>query len=205
MIALTTCAVLVAATAGIDEEQHLNDRQSIVSEFDADGDGRLNAAEREVLRRSVKDGSRRRRFSPERRQKFEPVTIAKFDADMDGKLNDQEYQAAQAGIRKQWDELVRRFAAFKDDQLIIENLNRMESEAKAGSIEDFPPELFGWIEFVRNRARGENQERPAHILAQFDSDGNGRLNHAELAEARAAVSRILKQRPLKPQHASEPE
>lgn len=194
MIAVAIGLVLAAAECGADEpvaQGTASLRQRVLAMFDADGNGRLDAQERELLRKSGKFGPQRRgaarRGAAKRRQQFGPNSLKKYDQDQDGKLDDKEYEAAQRGLRAKWEELVQTYSAYKDDRPVVGQLNKMEADAKTGKIKDFPEELFGWISFVRSRAgRGRPKSR-AHALAQFDTDKDGTLNARELKQARAAL------------------
>ena len=67
-------------------------------------------------------------------------------------------------------------------------------KGKSGKIKDFPPDLYGWIRGSIDRAgrskNGNRNRRPrGHILEQFDTDRNGRLDSEELRKARAAINK----------------
>ncbi len=170
-------------------------RARAIAAFDKDGDGRLNAIEREALRKSGK------RFAPEKpryrrggskRQKFSPETVARFDEDKDGKLSQEEYDAAIGVVYRRWLELVREYQAFEDDKPVVENLRLLEQDAKGGKIRDFPPVLFAWIKGSIDRAGSDDGEKSEHPLAEFDADRDARLSPPELAAARAAIQARLK-------------
>lgn len=77
-------------------------RQKMLEKFDADGDGKLNEAEKAKLheelgkQRGGPGGPGGRRPSPELRKKL----LAEFDADKDGKLNEEERAKARAAMRE---------------------------------------------------------------------------------------------------------
>ncbi|MFP6768214.1 MAG: EF-hand domain-containing protein [Planctomycetaceae bacterium] len=171
-------------------------RQRVIAEYDTDGDGRLNAREREVLQKAGSPFAKKR---PRRgRRRFDPATVKKYDKDGDGKLDERESRSAQAALSATWGKLVGVYQAFEKDQPVVENLRKMESDAKAGKIEDFPPDLFGWIRGSIERAGRGRRGRPrGHVLAEFDKNNDGRLDAKELKEARAAIAR-RKTAPAKP-------
>ncbi len=74
-------------------------RQKMLEKFDADGDGKLNEAEKAKLQKEIgkrPGGPGGRRPSPEQRKKL----LAEFDADKDGKLNEEERAKARAAMRE---------------------------------------------------------------------------------------------------------
>lgn len=83
------------------EDQRQN-RQKLLEKFDADGDGKLNEAEKAKLQKEIgkrpggPGGPGGRRPSPEQRKKL----LAEFDADKDGKLNEEERAKARAAMRE---------------------------------------------------------------------------------------------------------
>ena len=178
MILIAALMVLATQEAEVPDKKPLSLRERIVAKYDEDGDGRLNAKEREVLRKGGEYRSVKEKFRRGGRQDFGPAMTKKYDKDQDGKLNDQEYSAAEKGLRAKWDELVQKYQAYKDDRVVIDNLNKMESAAKSGEIEDFPPALYGWIRFVRERDGRGKRKGPRHPLSEFDKDKDGRLNAA---------------------------
>lgn len=186
MVFLVVCSFLFAQEAQSKEPARSSVRERVIARYDTNGDGRLDAEEREKLRKS--GGDRTRRESRRERQDVGPALTKQFDKDKDGKLSDAEYRAAERGLRAKWDELVRKFGAYKNDRLVVENLNKMEAAARKGEIKDFPPALYGWIYFVRSRdKRGGRKEEP-HVLSQFDKNKDGKLDAAELVTARKAIA-----------------
>lgn len=180
----------IAPMAGDSED--VSFRQRVLAKFDTDDDGRLNAKEREALRKAGSPFARKR--PGYRRSRYDPATVKKYDQDGNGELDGKEARAAQNGLRAKWGELVGVYKAFEKDEPVVANLRKMESDAKSGKIKDFPPDLYGWIRGSIERAgRSKNQKksrRPrGHILGEFDKDRNGRLDARELKEARAAIAR----------------
>ena len=178
------------------EQNDLTIRQRALKQFDADEDGRLNAVERETLRKAGSPFAvKRPRFIRNRRRHEQ--RIKKYDKDGDGELSQEEEKAARQALENVWSRLVGEYKAFVDDRPIAENLQKMQQDAKRGKIKDFPEELYDWIRGSINRARGNKQtkrtrknEKPPsnHLLARFDIDRNGRLDPTELKEARITVA-----------------
>ena len=177
----------------VESKTKLSIRQRALAAYDADGDGRLNAAEREAIRR---DGSP---FAVERpvfrrgRATRDKAWIKKHDKDGDGKLNTDEQRAANAALRKVWSQLVGKYAAFKDDRPVVANLKKLERDAKAGKIEGFPLELYGWIRGSIARAepksrKSRGKRESSNPLARFDTDKNGLLDARELQAIRTEIT-----------------
>ena len=174
------------------DAENVTFRQRVLAKFDTDEDGRLNASERNALRKAGSPFARKRPGF--RRPRFDPATVKKYDKDGNGELDGKEARAAQNGLRAKWGALVGVYKAFEKDKPVVANLKKMESDAKSGKIKDFPPDLYGWIRGSINRAgrsnNGNRNRRPrGHILEQFDTDRNGRLDSEELRKARAAINK----------------
>ena len=184
------CLIGIAPTAK--DAHDVTFRQRVLAKFDTDEDGRLNASERKALRKAGSPFARKRPGF--RRPRFDPATVKKYDKDGNGELDGKEARAAQNGLRAKWGELVGVYKAFEKDKPVVANLKKMESDAKSGKIKDFPPDLYGWIRGSIDRAgrskNGNRNRRPrGHILEQFDTDRNGRLDSEELRKARAAINK----------------
>ncbi|MEO1994736.1 MAG: hypothetical protein ABGZ17_05620, partial [Planctomycetaceae bacterium] len=83
--------------------------------------------------------------------------------------------------------------AFENDKPVVANLKKMERDAKAGKIEGFPLELYGWIrgsiERVERKSRKSRGPRPSdHPLAKFDTNQNGVLDAQELQAIRTIIA-----------------
>ena len=201
LILITCCYFL---TACLTAEKHLSNqkqstltiRQRVLEQFDADRDGRLNAVERETLRKAGSPFAVKRPQFIRNRRRHEQ-RIKKYDKDGDGELSQEEEKAAHQALENVWSRLVGEYKAFIDDRPIVENLQKMQQDAKQGKIKDFPEELYDWIRGSIDRAGHKKQaKRPRqgknppsnHLLAQFDTDRNSRLEPKELEEARATIT-----------------
>ena len=190
-------SLTVPLLCGANQEQtNLTVRQRALEKFDADGDGRLNAVEREAIRKAGSPFAvKRPRFIRDHRRHEQ--RIKKYDKDGDGELSEEEEQAAHQALLKVWGRLVGKYKAFVNDRPIVENLQQMQQDAKQGKIKDFPEELYGWIRGSIDRADDKKQaERPRqdknlpsnHLLARFDTNRNGRLEPTELKEAHTTIA-----------------
>ena len=194
----------VSLLCGANQAQSdLTVRQRALEQFDADGDGRLNAVEREAIRKAGSPFAvKRPRYIRDRRRHEQ--RIKKYDKDGDGELSEEEEEIAHQALLKVWGRLVGKYKAFVDDRPIVENLQKMMQDAEQGKIKDFPEELYDWIKGSINRAGGKKRTRRLqqdktplsnHLLAQFDTNRNGHLESKELEEARATMADRSKHSP----------
>lgn len=164
-------------------------RAAIVAKFDANGDGWLNAAEREAARAAQKQSAIRRGGQNPMFQ-MPPEIIEMYDKDKDGQLNDEESQAANNGIRIAWGNAQKEYDGNNDGDLDDAERERMADAILAGKVKGLP-RMFGMM--LRRPpdrgpggmfgGRGGPQANP---LAQFDRDHDGRLSAGELDAARKA-------------------
>jgi len=169
-------------------------RERALAAYDADGDGRLNAAEREAIRKAGSPFAVERPVFRWGRSREDKAWVKKHDKDGDGKLNAEESRAARTALRSFWGELVQQYQAFKDDKPIVANLRKMERDAKSGKIKEFPLELYGWIRGSIDRAEREQRKsngprQSNHPLAKFDTNQNGILEASELKAIRSAFAK----------------
>jgi len=138
------------------------DRRELMKRFDKDGDGRLNETERQAaMSASRADGGPGRR--PPGNQRDRPANreafMKRFDANGDGKLDDDERAAARKAFENR--------PTANGDRPRPANPNA----GPAGP----------------NGARPTTgPRRPGEFLKRFDKDGDGKLDDAERAAARAA-------------------
>ena len=183
------CPIVAKADPGAEFERQ---RAALVAKFDKNGDGRLDAAERETARSAKKTESQR----PRRNQMFQmpPEIVAKYDKDGDGQLNDEENAAAGEGIRARWAEAQKEFDANGDGNLDDAERDKMGEAIAAGKVEGLP-RMFGGM--MRGGGRGGRGGRGGggmfggggageSPLAQFDTNKDGRLDNSELDAARKA-------------------
>jgi len=144
-------------------------RQKILKEFDKDGDGKLDEAERKAAREAMKA----------KREAFRKKMLEKFDKDKDGKISQEERKAAReaffANLKENHPELFKRLDTNNDGTLSD------EEKAKARRMRS-------------GRRGGPGGQPPKVILAKFDKDKDGKLNEAERKAAREAFWSGLKER-----------
>ena len=197
LLLITCCYFLITSLTAendVSKQKQINFsiRQRVLDQFDSDKDGRLSAVERETLRKAGSPFAvKRPRFI--RNRKRHEQRIKKYDKDGDGELNQAEEKAARQALENVWRNLVGEYKAFINDRPIVENLEKMQQDAKQGKIKDFPEELYDWIRGSINRSgnkrtRKKEKSTNNHLLTRFDFDRNGRLEKMELQEARAVVS-----------------
>jgi len=183
-------AVAVSPAAGEPGELFQKRYQVLVAKFDRNQDGRLDAAEREAIRADKREEARR---SAGRGAMFQmpPEIVEMYDRDRDGQLNDAESAAANEGIRIRWAEAQKEFDANGDGILDDDEREKMGDAISAGKVKGLP-RMYGTM--LRRPPRG-GRGGPGGMfggvaadnpLAKFDTDKDGRLNEAELANARQA-------------------
>lgn len=189
------------------------DRAQILKQFDANGDGRLDEAERAKAKAAFanrkKQGDRpgqgkagKGRPGQKRpgqaaaggdRPNFQQL-IKQFDKDGDGKLSEQERAAAREQMAK-----LRRGQAGNDARRIPEQalkrfdkdgdgkLNEAERAAAAKAREEFMKKKG---KAGAGRPNGQGRPDMKEILAKFDKDGDGKLSETERAE----IAKLRRQR-----------
>ncbi|MDP6752794.1 MAG: hypothetical protein QGF56_03825 [Verrucomicrobiota bacterium] len=174
---------------------------ALLAKYDANNDGRLDTAEREVirtdrLRPEARERSSRRRF------RYPDQVIAKFDKDGDDELEGEEFEAARQWVDRRFKEIRDGADTDKDGQLNTAERAALSKQIEAGKFDD-----MGWLtQFIvrsprggrgdRNRdmRRGESGQSRGGILRRSDKDGDGRLSGEELSAARAALKQFEAER-----------
>ena len=197
LLLITCCYFLITsltAEKDVSKQKQINFyiHQRVLDQFDSDKDGRLSAVERETLRKAGSPFAvKRPRFI--RNRKRHEQRIKKYDKNGDGELDQAEEKTARQALENVWRNLVGEYKAFINDRPIVENLEKMQQDAKQGKIKDFPEELYDWIRGSINRSGSKRMQKKEkspsnHLLTRFDFDRNGRLETMELKEARAAIA-----------------
>lgn len=190
MLAVCCLATLFSQTAFAEPgEIYATRRAAIVAKFDANGDGWLNADEREAARAAQKQSAMRRGGQNPMFQ-MPPEIIEMYDKDKDGQLNDEESQAANNGIRIAWGNAQKEYDANNDGDLDDAERERMADAILAGKVKGLPRMFGTMLRRPPDRGpggmfggRGGPQANP---LAQFDRDHDGRLSADELDAVRKA-------------------
>jgi len=170
-------------------------RKRLLYRFDADGDGKLNEAERKAALEAVG-----KQFGPERPGKphrwgpgHGPVKpedraeaqkrlhylmkrergrlLERFDTDGDGKLNEIEGRAARAEMKKRWEERRRSFLARFD----TDGDGKLSKAEKAAARK------------IMAEEQARREERMRAWRKQFDANGDGKLDEAERHALRQAL------------------
>ena len=197
LLLITCCYFLITsltAEKDVSKQKQLNFyiHQRVLDQFDSDKDGRLSTVERETLRKAGSPFAvKRPRFI--RNRKRHEQRIKKYDKNGNGELDQAEEKTARQALENVWRNLVGEYKAFINDRPIVENLEKMQQDAKQGKIKDFPEELYDWIRGSINRSGSKRMQKKEkspsnHLLTRFDFDRNGRLETMELKEARAAIA-----------------
>ena len=171
--------------------------KALLAKYDANKDGRLDTAEREIIRTDrLRPQSRER--SPRRQFRYPDEVVARFDRNDDNELEGEEFDAARQWVDKRFKEINAEYDADKDGRL-----NTAERAALSKQIEGGKFKEMGWLTryLVRSprssrgdrnrdmRERESGQSRGG-ILRRSDKDGDGRLSEGELTAARAALKQF---------------
>lgn len=163
-------------------------RQAVIAAFDRNGDGRLDAQEREAVRadqkmRALQNSGRNAMFQPP------PEVVALYDKDGDGRLNEEESVAASEGIRRSFEEASREYDLDHDGDLNEAERERLGSAILAGKVPGLPRIYGSMLRRPPGGQRGgmfRGRDAGESPLARFDTDRDGRLSESELAAARKA-------------------
>ena len=173
----------------------------LLAKYDANKDGRLDAAEREVIRTDrLKPASRER--SSRRQFRYPDEVIARFDKDDDNELEGEEFETARQWVDRRFKEINAEYDADKDGRLNAAERAALSKQIEAGKFDE-----MGWLTryIVRSPRSGrgdrnrdirgdESGQSRGGILRRSDKDGDGRLSEAELATARAALKKFEAER-----------
>jgi Ca2+-binding EF-hand superfamily protein len=159
-------------------------RERVLEQFDADGDGQLNEAERQAARAG---------FEARRAEKRAEL-LERFDADGDGELNETERAAAREeigpGLKERFGGRHGRHHGGRDGE-------RHEA-FRRHMLERFDTDGDGTLsEAERAEARAFAQQKKAELVEQFDADGDGRLTGEE---RRAAGGHVREMHQLDANH-----
>jgi Ca2+-binding EF-hand superfamily protein len=174
--------------------------QSLLAKYDANKDGRLDAAEREVIRIDrLKPASRER--SGRRSFRYPDTVVARFDKDDDNELDGEEFAAAREWVDNRFKEINAEYDADKDGRLNTAERAALSKQIEAGKFED-----IGWLTRFLIRSRGDRGDRSRDmrrdegeqsrggILRKSDKDRDGRLSEEELTAAREALKKFEAER-----------
>ena len=162
-------------------------RAAALKKYDKDGDGKLNEAEREAMRKAVaaqRLQAARRGFAA---MMLPPEIVKKYDKDGDGTLDDEESQAAREGIRKQFEEVKKKYDKNGDGNLDPSEQEAMQKDAEAGKIEGMPRFFAGPRPPGVGRPSGPSREE---IIQRMDQNRDGRLSAEELQFVRAELAKL---------------
>ena len=171
--------------------------KALLVKYDANKDGRLDTAEREIIRTDrLRPQSRER--SPRRQFRYPDEVVARFDRNDDNELEGEEFEAARQWVDKRFKEINAEYDADKDGRL-----NTAERAALSKQIEGGKFKEMGWLtrylvrsprssrgDRNRDMRGGESGQSRGGNLRRSDKDGDGRLSEGELTAARAALKQF---------------
>jgi len=166
--------------------------QSLLAKYDANKDGRLSAAEREVIRIDRLQPETRER-SGRRSFRYPDTVVARFDKDDDNELDGEEFAAAREWVDKRFKEINAEYDADKDGRLNTAERAALSKEIEAGKFED-----IGWLTGFLIRSRGDRGDKGEQsrggILRKSDKNRDGRLSEEELTAARESLKKFEAER-----------
>lgn len=146
------------------------DREKIIAEFDADGDGELNEAERKAAGDAMRERTRAK-------------ALERFDADGDGELSPEEGQRARramrSGERKRGIDRDRENFRSRGERVRREIAERFDTDGDGVLNENERLE-------AREAMRLRREKEQAVLLEKFDADGDGELSRVERQAAQDA-------------------
>ena len=187
--------MVVAPIATADEPSAVY--KALLVKYDANKDGRLDTAEREIIRTDrLRPQSRER--SPRRQFRYPDEVVARFDRNDDNELEGEEFEAARQWVDKRFKEINAEYDADKDGRLNTAERAALSKQIEGGKFKD-----IGWLtrylvrsprssrgDRNRDMRGGESGQSRGGILRRSDKDGDGRLSEGELTAARAALKQF---------------
>ena len=156
-------------------------RTELIGKYDQNGDGRLNAKERETMRieeknQRIKPGGSRKK--DQRSKEF----LAKYDSDKDGDINGEEWGVA---WRAETEQIYKNYDVNKNGELDDDERKKIKADVKAGKFKDERA-------FIARRAasEGEEEEKEEGFISKqkklqvFDRNGDGIADADELKAVR---------------------
>jgi len=188
MLALCITFCTLACTPSDVPSSRLERLQPLVKQYDRNGNGRLDQAEREALRESRKIHVDQLSRSANRRNwRLPPSIVQAYDKDQDGELNTAERQSFQDAQEKDWAELQARYDKNENQRLESTEMEALREDVINQKVTNLPW-MARRLVFGRSR-RSYHQDRPrrTEFLKPFDRDGDGSLNESERSAASEAV------------------
>lgn len=152
-------------------------RSELVAKHDKNGDGRLDAAEREQMRLAVKDERLIKKGSS---FKIPPEFLAKYDKNKNGEMEGEEWKVA-------WDAetkiLTETYDADKDGTLNKEEKQAMMADVGKGKITGILAFFAGRMVHDPGSSKPEYLEEQQKLL-NFDTNGDGLASAEELKRIR---------------------
>lgn len=169
-------------------------RAAVLAEFDRDGNGRLDATEREAARLAWA----KKQLAPRAERRGFPVPpelLEEFDKDKDGELDDQEGREAMEVTSRRFEKMRKDYDADSNGRLEPEEIAAALRDIDAGRLKGLP-RMF--VQFAGGPPRGgpggppgtEGARDPRQIIRTADLDRDGKLNAAELAAVREAWAKL---------------
>jgi hypothetical protein len=185
----------------------LPERQAaVLKEFDKDGNGHLDATERESARKAwaakqLAQRGDRGFFRPP------PELLEEFDADKDGELDDQEGRTAMETMGKRFEKMQKDYDTNTNGRLDPSEIASAAADIDVGKLKGIPKMFLQFAAGPRGRPGrpggpgpgpeqdGDDAPDPAEVIRSADKDKNGRLSSEEKELVRAEWSKRRAARP----------
>lgn len=186
-------------------------RVELIRQFDQDGDGILNAAERQAAREAMlKLRPQRPATQNAERSAAAQELMRRLDQNGDGQIGDAERAAARAELAKRTQLTTGTNAtAVTPARPAIDRQSVLKEFDRDGDGQLSDGEREAAMQAMRNRLRATGQRTPpnptrAELLKRFDTNGDGQIDEAERAAARETLPRRSPSAPPSTQAADSP-
>lgn len=159
-------ALILGANGLVAEEAFQQRRAELIAEFDKNGDGKLNAEEREQMRLAVKE--RKLNSNGDKSSGLPADFLADYDSNKDGDMDERDWAKARVGEQLI---LTKKYDSDGDEILNDRELQVMMTE-------------------VRTVPMRYARDYFAYLLV-YDKNKNGEFDGAEYPQAQAAEARIV--------------
>lgn len=159
-------------------------KAEIVSKYDVNHDGRLDAKERLAMRTAIikektdgKEGSRRGKGM------IPPELIEAFDQNKDGSLDEAEQQKMNIEVGQRFGDMVKKYDKDGDGELKGEEVSGLREASQSGNLKGLDAFVARFL-MMRFGGDGKGGKDDEGDWSQFDRDGDGLASADELEAMR---------------------
>ena len=157
-------------------------KAELVSKFDANGDGRLDAQERLKMRTETIKGKAKQKGGRSRGM-IPPELLEAFDKDKDGEIGDEERQTMDKDLGGRFAKMMQTYDKNGDGNLKGEEVSRLKDAAQNGHLTGLDAFVSKWL-LMQFRSMGNGSEEESGDKFKFDRDGDGLASADELEAIR---------------------